>query len=252
MLRVFLKLHQDLQYHPLIIRAISSSPSEQKILVRDSNINYVRSGSGQKAVLLMPGALGSAWTDFRPQIEKLPEILENSTIYAWDPPGYGKSIPRKRNFTVDFYEKDAQAAMEFMNELSIQKYSLLGWSDGGISAMILSANYPQNVEKLVIWGSNAYVLPSELKIYESIRDVKKWSEKMRKPLDDLYGADYFASTWSNWIDIFAKIMKERGGDLCKSKLDKIIAGTLILHGVKDPMISPEHVPYLLKNIKGSK
>lgn len=246
-----MKLHQGL-YYPLIIRALSSSPTEHKIHVRDANINYVRSGSGHNAVLLMPGALGSAWTDFRPQIENLPKILKNSTIYAWDPPGYGKSIPPKRNFTVDFYEKDAQTAKEFMNELSIQKYSLLGWSDGGISAMILSANYPQNVEKLVIWGSNAYVLPSELKIYESIRDVKKWSEKMRKPLDDLYGAEYFATTWNNWVDIFAKIMKERGGDLCKSKLDKITAETLILHGVKDPMISPEHVPYLLKNIKGSK
>ena len=43
---------------------------------------------------------------------------------------------------------------------------MLGWSDGGITAMILASKYPDNVDKMVIWGSNAYVVEEEVKIYE--------------------------------------------------------------------------------------
>lgn len=35
--------------------------------------------------------------------------------------------------------------------------------------MITAAKYPEEVEKLVVWGSNAYVLPEEIEIYESKR-----------------------------------------------------------------------------------
>lgn len=52
-------------------------------------------------------------------------------------------------------------------KLDINKFSLLGWSDGGISSMILAAKYPEHIEKLVIWGANSYVLPEEVKSYES-------------------------------------------------------------------------------------
>lgn len=54
-----------------------------------------------------------------------------------------------------------------MQKLGFKKYSLLGWSDGGISSMIAAAKYPDEVEKLVVWGSNAYVLPEEIETYES-------------------------------------------------------------------------------------
>lgn len=33
--------------------------------------------------------------------------------------------------------------------------------------MILSAKYPAEIENLIIWGSNAYVIPEELESYES-------------------------------------------------------------------------------------
>jgi valacyclovir hydrolase len=44
---------------------------------------------------------------------------------------------------------------------------MLGWSDGGITAMIAAAKYPERIDKLVIWGANAYVIDQEAKIYES-------------------------------------------------------------------------------------
>lgn len=125
--------------------------------------------------MLFPGAVGSIQTDFKPQIEELDKT--KFTIIAWDPPGYGKSRPPLRKFTKNFYFDDANMAVKVMAKLNLPKYSLLGWSDGGISSMILAAQNPDKVESLVIWGSNSYILPDELKMFQSkyLMDRKKRS-----------------------------------------------------------------------------
>lgn len=118
--------------------------------------------------------------------------------------------------------------------------------------MILAGKHPSHIQKLIFFGSNAFVVKEELTIYENIRDVSKWSPKMREPLEKLYGADYFKSTWENWVDTFKKIYHEKNGDLCLKFLDKIKAETLILHGEKDPMLAKLHVPFLMEKLKDAK
>ncbi len=49
----------------------------------------------------------------------------------------------------------------------MDKYSLVGWSDGGITAMIMAAQSPQNIDKLVVWGANSFVTEEDTKMYES-------------------------------------------------------------------------------------
>lgn len=75
---------------------------------------------------------------------------------------------------------------------------------------------------------------------------------MREPLEKLYGAEYFKTTWENWVDTFKKIYHENEGDLCLKFLDKIKADTLILHGEKDPMLAKVHVPFLMEKLKHAK
>lgn len=132
------------------------------------NINYVRSGQGKKALILLPGALGSAHTDFQPQIKHLPNLLPNYTIIAWDPPGYGKSQPPNRTFPLDFFHRDASVANTLMETLHFTNYSIMGWSDGGITGLIMAAKFNQSIDKLIIWGANSYIHPDEIKIYESM------------------------------------------------------------------------------------
>ena len=218
------------------------------MLVNNININYVQTGAGNQSLLLMPGALGSAWSDFKPQIEKLPNILSNFTIIAWDPPGYGNSIPPRREFTTDFLHRDADYAHNLMSHLGHSKYSILGWSDGGITALIQAAKYSDAIEKLVIWGANSYIVPEEIKTYESIRDVNKWSPRMREPMEKMYGKDGFAKLWSEWVDVYIALHGRNNGDICKEELPKIKAPTLIVHGLKDPMIDGGHVSYLQDHI----
>lgn len=118
----------------------------------------------------MPGALGTARTDFGPQLEHL--IADGQlpadrwSVVAWDPPGYGASRPPQRDFAHDFFQRDARAAAALMRQLGCTWYSVAGWSDGGITAMLLAAEHPLEVERLVVWGANAYVLPEEMAVYE--------------------------------------------------------------------------------------
>lgn len=93
---------------------------------------------------------------------------------------------------------------------------------------------------------------SMLLIYCSlgIRDVRKWSAKMRQPLEEIYGIEGFARLWSDWIDGLNAIARcSEDGDICRKALPLIRCPTLIVHGVKDPMIAAEHVPYLRKHIE---
>lgn len=69
--------------------------------------------------LLCPGALGTIWSDFKPQIDGFDR--KKFTVVVWDPPGYGNSRPPNRKFTSKFYEEDAEATREFLNVLLLNK-----------------------------------------------------------------------------------------------------------------------------------
>lgn len=85
---------------------------EQKITIDNAVINYLKVGKGKKPLLCFPGALGTIWSDFKPQIDQLDR--DKFTIVAFDPPGYGFSRPPSRNFDLNFYEKDATMAYKLM------------------------------------------------------------------------------------------------------------------------------------------
>lgn len=84
-----------------------------------------------------------------------------------------------------------------------------------------------------------------------IRDIKKWSDKMKSPLIKLYTEEGLQKMWNDWCDAMQDIYKS-GGDICKNYVKDISSPTFVLHGDKDPMVLPEHPEYLLKNIKNIK
>ncbi|XP_053691054.1 valacyclovir hydrolase isoform X2 [Sabethes cyaneus] len=221
---------------------------EKQLQIGAHQINFVKVGNGEKGLILLPGALGTAWTDFKPQIEQLPSLLPSHTVIAWDPPGYGKSRPPEKQFGLDFYEQDADSAFHLMEKFGFEKFSILGWSDGGITGLIMAGRKPTQVEKLVVWGANAYITQKEADIYQSIRDVSKWSSRMREPMEAIYGKADFPRIWSAWVDGMLQIYRKKNGDICKDVLENIRAPTFVLHGALDPMIVPEHVPHLLNTI----
>jgi len=229
--------------------ACMMSTVSSKTEVNGVQIHHEVAGRGNRVVLCMPGALGSTQSDFAPQLHGLSDVF---TVIAFDPRGYGKSIPPKRDFPDDFFERDAVDAAGLMNVLGHSKYSLLGWSDGGITALILAAKYPQCINGMVVWGANATVTKEDIELYEKIRDTSKWNPKMREPLEALYGKEGLQEMHSGWIDGISKYYTDRGGDICKKEVKSITCPTLVVHGQKDPLVPQFHAEYLHENIPGCK
>ncbi|EPQ09815.1 Valacyclovir hydrolase [Myotis brandtii] len=228
----------------------STSVTSTKVAVNGVHLHYQRTGEGEHAVLLLPGMLGSGETDFGPQIKNLNKKL--FTVVAWDPRGYGHSRPPDRDFPGDFFERDAKDAVDLMKTLKFKKISLLGWSDGGITALIAAAKYPSYIHKIVIWGANAYVTEEDEMIYQGIRDVSKWSEKAKKPLETLYGYDYFAKTCEKWVDGIKQFKHLPDGNICRHLLPLVQCPTLIVHGEKDPLVPRFHADFIHQHVRGSR
>lgn len=231
-------------------RTNCSSVTSGKRPVNGVDLYYEQTGRGKHAVLLFPGALGSTKTDFGPQLKSLDK--ERFTVVGWDPRGYGRSRPPDRDFPPDFFERDAKDAVDLMKALGFGRFSLLGWSDGGITALIAAARNPDTIRKMVVWGSNAFVSREDLKLYDAVRDVSRWSPRMRQPMEEVYGADVFAKTWEAWVDGIAQFADRPEGSICMELLPLIKCQTLIIHGEKDPMVPSFHPQYLLKHIKDSR
>lgn len=216
-------------------------------------LHVVSNGAGSHPILCIPGALGTAITDFAPQLKHFGADGTGFTAISFDPRGYGQSKPPKRTFQtkpVHFLEQDAIDGHHIMLELGFTKYSVLGWSDGGVVGMKLACRYPESVKNLVIWGANAYVSKEDIELFEKTRDVNNWSTRMREPMEAIYGAN-FALLWSEWIDSMIEVYNRNDGDLCREQVPLIKCRTLILHGEKDPIVPPFHPKYLLDNIKGA-
>ncbi|XP_056270739.1 valacyclovir hydrolase [Pseudoliparis swirei] len=246
----FFQCRANIQRVTTAAQPYCSSTASGSRRVNGVDLYYEQTGGGKHAVLLLPGALGCSRTDFGPQLKSLNK--ERYTVVGWDPRGYGQSRPPARDFPPDFFERDAKDAVDLMKALGFGKFSLLGWSDGGITAMIAAARHPHVIRKLVVWGANAFVSQQDLTLYNAVRDVSKWSAKMRKPMEDLYGAEAFAKTWEAWGDGIAQFAKRPEGSICLELLPLISCPTFILHGEKDPMVASFHPQSLLKHIKESR
>ncbi|XP_001948530.2 valacyclovir hydrolase [Acyrthosiphon pisum] len=219
-----------------------------KIKVNNVDINYFKIGNGPQKLLIFPGALGQV-NDFTPLTKNLDQ--EKYTIYVWDPPGYGSSRPPNRDFSPGFLNRDADCAIALMEALGINRYSMLGWCNGGCTALIAASRAADRVDKLVVWSCNAYVTGKDLEFYETTRDVHSWPDQWRLPQFEMYGERYVSETWSGWIDASRTILEEGGGDVCMGALAHIDAPTLILHGALDVLVAVEHAVYLHENIKRS-
>ena len=215
--------------------------------VRGVELAYSRCGSGP-AVLCIPGAMGTASTDFEPQLRAL---SASHTVVAFDPRGYGRSRPPARDFPDGFYERDARDGAGLMRALGLAEhgYSVLGWSDGANSAVHLAARFPDEVLKLVVWGANTRYNQDDIDAFNATRDVQStWSERQRETMSAVYGLEGLQNMWSAACDAWERIVVEGDGNVCGAEAALVRCPTFVLHGAKDPMVYPEHPRELVETI----
>lgn len=97
-------------------------------------------------MLLLHGWLGS-WALWRNTIEILSREFRT---YALDFFGFGESLDREANFSVDNFVSSVD---QFMDRLGIVKAPLIGHSMGGTVSLAASVRFPEKIVKTTVIGS---------------------------------------------------------------------------------------------------
>lgn len=125
------------------------------VAVRGARLYYERYGKGQPLLLLHGN--GQSVAAFQLQITELARHFE---VIALDTRAQGLS----QDFTTeDFrYELFAEDVRQLLDSLHLQKTDILGWSDGGNTALCLALAHPEYVGRLAIMGANLFPAPEAL------------------------------------------------------------------------------------------
>ncbi len=102
-------------------------------------------GSGDPILMLRGGVYGYI-DEFEPFI---PKLAEKHQVICLGTRGHGKSEIGHEPFT---YEQRAKDAYRLLQHLNIDQALVIGFSDGGFSALKLAALYPEAVSRLIAMG----------------------------------------------------------------------------------------------------
>ena len=197
--------------------------------INNLNISYQVAGEGD-VVLLLHGWDGEA-ASFQPVFEWL---ADTHKVYALDLPGFGKSqIPPTAWDTSDY----AQFVTAFLEKFCIPKTHLIGHSFGGRISIILSAEHPEKVDKLILVDSAGIRPPRTTKYYLRV-GMAKVGKLLRRcgksgvRLANAMSARAGSKDYQDAGEMRATFVKVVNQDL-RSLLPRISASTLLIWGEHD-------------------
>ncbi len=205
----------------------------------NTKIYYEEYGKGTPLLLLHQG-LGS--------IENLgdiiPELSRHYRVIAPDAPGHGRS-EQADSLSGELL---AQYCSAIIDELQLDSVYVMGWSMGGNTALLLAANRPDKVKKVVSGGSNTKSsgLTQEgqdlLKEYtvEAVLEDKEWLEHYQRLNPQ---PDKWIKFWEDTQKMWSTEIK-----VPDDKLSGIDIPVLIIRGDRD-MIRLEHSVEIFQSLK---
>jgi pimeloyl-ACP methyl ester carboxylesterase len=138
---------------------------------RGAHIHYVAYGKGEP-VLLLHGGLSNKLSWFS-QIPWL--VASGRRVVLIDTRGHGDSTAGNTKLSYQIFAKDT---LQVLDRLGIQRTDIIGWSDGGIIALLLGLEAPGRVGRIVAISANFQ--PSGL-----IPEIHWDQDKMRHLLSPL-------------------------------------------------------------------
>lgn len=112
-------------------------------------LNYKRYGNGRaKTLVLLHGYAGGIgyWVPLAAGLKNAFDII------AIDLPGFAGSANEPAPDSIEGY---AAAVLGLIDDLGIERISLLGFSMGGMIAQQAALDYPSRIEALILYGSSA-------------------------------------------------------------------------------------------------
>ncbi len=212
--------------------------------IRSSRIFYETSGDGEP-LLLLHGGFGTV-EDFSSQT---PELSKHFKVVAFERPGHGHTADTKEPFS---FAAMAEYTANFIEALGLGRTNLMGWSDGAITALLVSISRPDLVKRLVCVGGGFNTSSVTAQDQDWIRSAtpesfRKSQPKLVKRYDQATpdGPAHFQVVFEK-----TKKLWLTEPDIQREELAKITAPTLVMVGDRDAVI-PEHTLELFRSIKGA-
>lgn len=194
------------------------------------DIHHYYTEQGEGDVLILLHGNGEDGTYF---IHQIKYFSKKYRVIAIDTRGHGKTPRGEAPFTIEQFADDLYA---FMQEHSIEKANILGFSDGGNIAMVFAMKYPDKVERLILNGANlngrGVKASVQIPIVWGYRSAKKFAKKSPEAKKN--------------AEILGLMVNEP--HLKEEDLEKIKAKTLVIAGTND-LIKTSHTELIYENIQ---
>ncbi len=115
--------------------------------VGDITIAYKEIGSGEPLILIM----GYSGTMELWDTRMVNQLAQQYRVIIFDNRGMGKSTSSDKEYTIRLFADDTAG---FMDALGIKKAHVMGWSMGTNIAQELTLDYPEKVEKLILYAGD--------------------------------------------------------------------------------------------------
>jgi pimeloyl-ACP methyl ester carboxylesterase len=197
----------------------------------------------KKNIVLLHGALGTS-----DQFEQLHQALdENYISYSFDLKGHGKNEDIVEDFSIQLF---ADELKKFIDQNSLHKPYIFGYSMGGYIALYLESLNPGTFERIMTLATK-YNWTPEISERESKKLIPEIIETKIPEFATELKNRHTSAGWKNVLNKTAKMMCELGNKpvLNSRVLEMIDCKCLIGVGDKDKMVSVDETMNLYHSLK---
>lgn len=212
---------------------IPQNPDDKGYVEHDgAQLWYATYGVGTP-VILLHGGLGHSgnWG------YQVPCLIRGSyRVVLMDSRGHGRSTRDTRSFS---YELMASDVLAVMDALDIEKASLVGWSDGACTALVLAATVPQRIASVFFFACN--MDPSSVTQIEASPTLQRCFSRHAK---DYAKLSRTPERFKNLVTDLT-LMQRTQPNFSADDLAKISVPVIVVQGEHDEFIKREHAEYLV-------
>ncbi|PST21940.1 alpha/beta hydrolase [Mesorhizobium plurifarium] len=200
-----------------------------------ARIWYSTYGTGAPVVLLH-GGLGHSgnWG-----YQLAPLLEAGRRVVLVDSRGHGRSTRDGRPYSYELMASDVLAVMDM---LQLQKFAVVGWSDGACIGLVLASEAPSRVAGVFFFACN--MDPSGVKEFEATPVIDRCFARHRKDYVELSATP---DEFDDFVSAVSEMMKTQP-DYSARDLGGIRVPVAIVQAEKDEFIKRDHAAYLARSI----
>lgn len=210
--------------------------------VSDMQLFYNEYGSSTAPpLLLIHGSGGTGASEWKPVLQGL---AKHFRVLAVDCRGHGKTLDPRSAYTFDLLADDMA---EFLRVMNIAPAYVVGHSNGGNVALVLTVKHPELVKKAVVMAGNAFV-SQDLERYAVGRWSDRISDSWAATLADLHDGLRYSGYWRELMDRTGWEIA-RGPNYSAQDLAKVKTPVLVIQGADDSVNNrSHHAEFMAENL----